>query len=199
MSQGPFSLQIFVRLFNYLFASVFTALVMTWVILPCFCVGAALVKMQFFHQPWPLLRSRLLWIGLGVGLPLNVLGLIAAQYAAQAPGWAMLNSWSMQIGGPLMTMMYLVMIMNWVDSGWWNGFANSVARLGRMALTGYLLESVLMTAVMLHWGLGRFGSTTWGERAVWVVGIYLLILLFANLWMSRFQYGPLEWLWRLGT
>ncbi|MDP1561383.1 MAG: hypothetical protein Q8M16_08300, partial [Pirellulaceae bacterium] len=70
MSQGPFAAQIFVRLFNYLFATVFAVLVMTWVILPCFCVGAALVKLQFFSQPWPLLRRRLVWAGLVVGLPL---------------------------------------------------------------------------------------------------------------------------------
>lgn len=199
MSQGPWAAQVVVRLFNYTFSLVFSILVMTWVILPCFCVGAALVKLRFFQEPWPILRQRLVWLGLGIGLPLNIAALILAQYTTVAPVTTLLQTIALQIGGPLMTLMYLVLIMNWVDSGQMEWFGQRIAALGRMALTGYLLESLLMSAVMLHWGLGRFGSTTWAERSLWVVGIYLLILIFANVWMSRFQYGPLEWLWRIGT
>jgi uncharacterized protein len=199
MAQGPFHEQVFVRLFNYLFASVFTALVMTWVVLPCFCVGAALVKLRFFSQSWPLLRQRLFWAGLLVGLPLNVLGLILAQFVREYPITTMLHSLALQIGGPLMTMMYLVLVMNWVDSGRGTTFTRAIGQLGSMALTGYLLESLLMSAVMLHWGLGRFGDTTWAERAGWVLFIYVAILLFANVWLSRFRLGPFEWLWRLVT
>jgi len=199
MTQGPWVAQVVVRLFNYAFSLVFSILVMTWVILPCFCVGAALVKLGFFQEPWPVLRRRMVWLGLLIGLPLNIVGLILAQYASVAPATTLLQTLTLQIGGPLMTLMYLVLIMNWVDSGHLTWLVQRIAALGRMALTGYLLESLLMSAVMLHWGLGRFGSTTWAERGLWVVGIYLLILVFANLWMSRFQFGPLEWLWRLGT
>ena len=199
MAQGPWAAQVVVRLFNYLFSLVFSILVMTWVILPCFCVGAALVKLRFFQEPWPLLRQRLVWLGMGVGLPLNLAGLILAQYTNVAPVTTLLQTLALQIGGPLMTLMYLVLIMNWVESGHFAWLGQRIAALGRMALTGYLLESLLMSAVMLHWGLGRFGSTTWAERGLWVMGIYLLILIFANLWMSRFHYGPLEWLWRIGT
>lgn len=199
MVEGPWAAQVVIRLFNYLFSLVFSILVMTWVILPCFCVGAALVKIRFFQETWPVLRRRLLGLGLIVGLPLNIASLILAQYTSVTPAIAMLQTLALQIGGPLMTMMYLVLIMNWVDSGHFVWLRERIAALGRMALTGYLLESLLMSAVMLHWGLGRFGSTTWAERALWVMGIYLLILVFANLWTSRFQYGPLEWLWRIGT
>lgn len=197
MSQGPFHEQVFVRLCNYLFASIFTALVMTWVVLPCFCVGAALVKLKFFDEPWPLLRHRLLWAGLLIGLPLNVFGVILAQSANEA--LVMGQSLAFQIGGPLMTLMYLVLVMNWVDSERGLAISRAIGQLGRMALTGYLLESFLMSAVMLHWGLGRFGDTTWAERAGWVLGIYAVILLFANTWLSRFRVGPLEWVWRMGT
>ncbi len=48
-------------------------------------------------------------------------------------------------------------------------------------------------------GLGRFGDNTWAERAVWLLGIYLVIAVFANLWMSKFSMGPLEWVWRVFT
>ena len=96
-------------------------------------------------------------------------------------------------------MMYLSLILNWAESGRYDWLAEKLARVGKKALTCYLLESVLMSAVMLHWGLARFGDNTWAERAVWLLGIYLLIAIFANLWMSKFSMGPLEWIWRAFT
>jgi uncharacterized protein len=68
-----------------------------------------------------------------------------------------------------------------------------------MGLSGYILESVLMSAVMLHWGLAWFGTTTWAERGALVIGIYAAILLLTNVWMRFFRIGPLEWVWRTVT
>ncbi len=86
-----------------------------------------------------------------------------------------------------------------VRSGTWGWLRDRFANVGRMALTCYLLESFFMSAIMLHWGWGRFGNNTWVERAVWLLSIYALILVFANIWMSRFKLGPIEWIWRVFT
>ncbi len=195
MTEGPFFAAASVRMFNYRFMSVFIVLVLFWVVLPCFCLGAALLKLGFLHGQLQHWRKRFIVWGLVVGLPLNVLAGIGAIMQGGFV-WNLVASVCLNIGGPLMSLMYLALILNWVDSGRAALLANALANLGRMALTGYLLESLLMSAVMLHWGLAKFGSTTWAERAGWVVVIYLAILLFSNLWMRRFRFGPLEWLWR---
>ncbi len=198
MTGGPFLSAAFVRVFHYLFSMPFLGLIMFWVVLPMFCWGAALLKLGFFHgkhRPW---RRRFIWLGLLIGLPLNILAAIGA-VIPDHPFWPFAAALGVNIGGPLMTLMYLSLILNWVDSGRGKSLAQALANVGRMALSAYLLESLLMSGVMLHWGLAQFGSTTWGERLWWLLGIYLMIVVFCNLWMKAFRIGPMEWLWRTLT
>ncbi len=67
---------------------------------------------------------------------------------------------------------------------------------GRMSLTGYLGESVLLSAIFCGWGLGWYGRL----GALACVGIALAVWaaleVFAKLWLSRYRYGPFEWLLR---
>ncbi|MBL8889700.1 MAG: DUF418 domain-containing protein [Planctomycetaceae bacterium] len=195
---GPFLAAMVVRVFNYLFASVFTILVMFWVILPCFCLGAALAKAGYFHDSNSRWRRRLIWTGMIIGLPLSIASVVASQNLGSWWGHLFATA-GMYVGGPLMGLMYLSAILLFVEAGKCSFVHRPLGRMGQMALTCYLLESLLMTAVMAHWGLAKFGDNTWFERFGWVLSIYLIILVFANLWMSRFQIGPLEWLWRFGT
>jgi uncharacterized protein len=196
--EGPFLTALTVRLFSYLFSSVFVILVMFWVILPCFCVGAALMKSGFFHDRNSVWRQRLIWSGLVVGLPLSIASVVASQNLGS--WWSYLLAFGgTYVGGPLLSLMYLSAILMLVETGRLIWLTTPLAQMGRMALTCYLLESLLMSVVMAHWGLAKFGDNTWSERFVWLIGIYFIILIFANLWMSRFQMGPLEWVWRVFT
>ncbi len=197
-TQGPFVAAAAIRLFHYLFCLPFFLTTFIWVVLPCFCVGAALLKLGFFHGQLPSWRNKFIRLGLFVGLPLNVLAAIGTLFHGHFLG-SLIATVGLSVGGPMMSLMYLSLIMNWVDSGRAAGLVRGLANLGKMGLTGYLLESTLMSGVMTFWGLQRFGNTTWIERAGWVVAIYLVILLFANIWMARFRFGPLEWLWRSFT
>ena len=195
MRNGPLAHAATIRAFNYAFSWVYVIAVMFWVILPCFCAGAALLKSGFFHGQLRAWRGRFIVLGLAVGLPLNIFAAWAVQ---QGHGslWMAAATLAMSLGGPLMSLMYLSLVLNWVDSGAAAAVARALARLGQMGLSGYILESVLMSAIMLHWGLGQFGSTTWAQRGLYVLGIYAIILVIANIWMRLFRFGPLEWLWR---
>ncbi len=198
MVDGPFGTAVVIRLFHYLFSAIFVVMVMFWVILPCFCIGAALLKSGFFDGRLPQWRKRFIVLGCFVGLPLSIVSVVCMQYPEEWVGQLVATLGS-QVGGPMMSLMYLSLVLNWAESGKFDWLAEKLARVGKMALTCYLLESVLMSAVMLHWGLARFGDNTWAERAVWLLGIYLVIAVFANLWMSKFSMGPLEWVWRVFT
>jgi uncharacterized protein len=64
-----------------------------------------------------------------------------------------------------------------------------------MALTNYLMQSVVMTAMSATYGFGWEPSTT-----VWV-GIntaffFAVQVPLSRWWLARFKYGPAEWLWR---
>lgn len=81
----------------------------------------------------------------------------------------------------------------------WQRRLRVLAPAGRMALTNYLSQSVF--GVMLFYGIGLGLGPRWGMAGV--LGAWALIfgpqVLLSHLWLARFRYGPLEWLWRWMT
>ena len=70
------------------------------------------------------------------------------------------------------------------------------APLGRMAFTNYLMQSLIFSAVFYGYGLGQFGKL--GVSATLCLGIivYIAQVLASQWWLARFNFGPVEWLWR---
>lgn len=72
-----------------------------------------------------------------------------------------------------------------------------LAPLGRMALTNYLLATVVFVAVGR--AIGLEGSARWGAAIALGAGILAVQAVLSPLWLRRFRYGPMEWLWRCVT
>jgi uncharacterized protein len=70
------------------------------------------------------------------------------------------------------------------------------APAGRMSLTGYLGESILLAATFCGWGLGLFGQLSIAEAALVTLLVWISLEIFAALWLGRFTHGPFEWLLR---
>jgi uncharacterized protein len=68
--------------------------------------------------------------------------------------------------------------------------------VGRMALTNYLVQSLVCTFVFYGFGLGLYGSVPRVGQLGVVVGVWLLMLVLSPLWLRYFRFGPAEWLWR---
>jgi uncharacterized protein len=76
--------------------------------------------------------------------------------------------------------------------------ATVFAPLGRMALTNYLTATVLVWAASL--ALGDWLRAPTPGRVIAVAGAVLFLQWFwSTLWLRRFRYGPVEWLWRWAT
>jgi uncharacterized protein len=72
-----------------------------------------------------------------------------------------------------------------------------LAAVGRMAFTNYIAQSLIMTTIF--WGgrgLGLFGEVDRPTLWAIVLAVWAVQLVWSPLWLSRFQMGPLEWLWR---
>jgi len=73
------------------------------------------------------------------------------------------------------------------------------APYGRMALTNYILQSIIGTFIFFGWGLGYLGQI----RTLYLFGMALLLIVIQTIlskyWLQTFKYGPLEWLWRSAT
>lgn len=70
---------------------------------------------------------------------------------------------------------------------------------GRMALTNYIGQSVSGMLLFYGVGLGLGASIGLSGTEVIAVGVFLLQIAFCTIWLHYFQFGPLEWIWRMLT
>lgn len=79
-------------------------------------------------------------------------------------------------------------ILNWLKK--------SLAAVGRMAFTNYIMQSLIGTFIFYSYGFGLFGTMDRTEQ-LWIVGaLWLVQLIVSPIWLKFFQFGPVEWLWR---
>jgi len=71
-----------------------------------------------------------------------------------------------------------------------------LAPVGRMALTNYLMQTILGILIFYGLGLGLGGNIGPVLCFPIAIGIYILQIIYSNWWFKYFQYGPLEWVWR---
>ena len=76
------------------------------------------------------------------------------------------------------------------------GLGVRLAAVGRMALTNYLMHSVICLLIFSGLGFGLVGELARAELYLVVIGIWILQLLYSPWWLAHFHYGPVEWLWR---
>lgn len=74
-----------------------------------------------------------------------------------------------------------------------------LAPAGRMALTNYLTQSIVGTLIFYGYGLGLWGQIDRIGQLAFVVGVFALQIVSSRMWLARFRFGPMEWLWRAAT
>ena len=67
---------------------------------------------------------------------------------------------------------------------------------GRMALTNYILQSLICSLVFYGYGLGYFGMTKLSNLLFISIAIIIFQFIYSWIYLKYFNYGPLEWLWR---
>jgi uncharacterized protein len=78
----------------------------------------------------------------------------------------------------------------------WRRMLFPFAAVGRMALTDYLMQSVLCTLFFYHYTTGLYGRIGPAIGLVPTVILYGAQVVFSNWWLKRYRFGPMEWVWR---
>lgn len=78
-------------------------------------------------------------------------------------------------------------------------FGSRLAAVGRMALTNYLMHSIICLFIFTGAGFGLLGAFSRLELLVLIALIWAFQLWFSTWWLSYYNYGPAEWLWRFLT
>ncbi|MCG8607458.1 DUF418 domain-containing protein [bacterium] len=102
-------------------------------------------------------------------------------------------------GSVLVSMAYVAVVMLVCQSRKLGGIRARLAAVGRMALTNYLMQTFIGVAIFYGYGLALFGKI--GRFNLWwfTLGIWILQMILSHWWLSRFRFGPAEWLWRTLT
>jgi uncharacterized protein len=147
-----------------------------------------------------LLRRLCIW-GIALGLPLNaVYATLIESVVRSQPGWSMtVATFAQAVGAPLLVLGYLGgLALLWLRPAW-RARLHGLVPLGRMALSNYLLQSLIATLVFYGYGLGMFGKVGIAAGVGLTLAIYAINWLVSHWWLRRYRFGPVEWLWRTLT
>lgn len=169
-----------------------------WRVTGLMLLGMGLMKFGIFSAR----RSRRfhligLMAGYGIGLPMVANG--AQRLIIHRFDFVYAFKFGQQynyIGSLFVAFAHICLVMLVFRSGIMRWLRNALAAVGRMALTNYLVHTVVFTTVFFGYGLGLFARfprvhLTWFVLAMWTVQ-----LIYSPLWLQRFRFGPCEWLWR---
>jgi uncharacterized protein len=76
----------------------------------------------------------------------------------------------------------------------WQRWLAPLGAVGRMALTNYLLQAVIIVPVCI--GFNLFGRVTPGLGVMLALAVWSAQVPASVWWLRRFSFGPAEWLWR---
>ena len=146
------------------------------------------------------LFRRLAWVGTPLGIGLGLLGgLVSTGRPAGIDdrGYDFANALLM-LGSLPAALGYMGIVVLMLYSRGAPARIRVLAPFGQMALSNYLMQSVVFALLFYAHGLGL-----WGIGRTQQVGIALLLCLLqiglSHWWMARFRYGPVEWVWRALT
>lgn len=74
--------------------------------------------------------------------------------------------------------------------------ARLLAAAGRMALSNYLAQSLILSLLFYGFGFGLFGRLGSAVTALLGLAVFAGQLVASDWWLQRFRFGPAEWLWR---
>ncbi|MEO8804741.1 MAG: DUF418 domain-containing protein [Burkholderiaceae bacterium] len=143
------------------------------------------------------LFRKLALYGLPVGIGLGLLtSLIAVSHTMgdRYDGWGIARGLIM-LGNLPACLGYVGLVVTMLHSRTAFSSIRVLAPAGRMALTNYLMQSLICMGVFYGFGLGHWGLPR-AQQVVFVVVVYAAQIAFSHWWLARFRYGPMEWLWR---
>ena len=167
-----------------------------WQLAGMMLLGAALMRSGWLKGQYSLQHYRRTGVLLVVvGVLINLPAIIVQCRLDWAYRWcAFLLQAPRELSAPFQTIGYTALML-----GFWPQFSRfklviAIACVGRMALSNYLLQTLICTTLFYQFGLFmKFDRLT---LLIFVIPVWLANLLFSWIWLRFYRQGPVEWLWR---
>jgi uncharacterized protein len=141
---------------------------------------------------------RVLIYGLIFGLIGNIVlsytMLIAPPFPPNALGIA--GTIGYVIGVPSLALFYVAAIATLWQKNARHRVLSVFVPVGRMALTNYLMQSIICVVLFYGYGFGLYGTFRATAATLTALVIFIFQIMFSALWLKYFNYGPMEWVWR---
>ncbi len=156
-----------------------------------FARSGALAEPKRFERLYRRLRLGALPVGLGLML------LSALWVPYLAPGTFTPTTGAAYALSSLASLLMCLGYLAWIVH--WHRHLRVLAPMGRMALTQYILQSLVCTWLFYGYGLGAFETLPRAWQVPFALALFALQVLLSHLWLKHFRFGPLEWVWRAMT
>lgn len=175
--------------------------------LPIFLLGLLVFRQGIFQDPAGNRRRlrKAMVLGLLIGIPANIASVWLQHIAPVGPS-AGAPTPLMAIGvtlnlfaRPVLSMGYAGAVALLFLNESWRRRMMPFAAIGRTALSNYLLQSIVCTTIFNGYGGGLFGRVHLAMLFLLSVVIYAIEAPLSQWWLSRYRFGPAEWLWRSMT
>jgi uncharacterized protein len=135
-------------------------------------------------------------LGWMVGLPANIAAawlFTRWQYLPLSSG-GLIGTAFQGVGVPMLALGYATTVALLVIDG--RRLITVFGPVGRMALTNYLMHSLICIVLSYGFGFGMWWHTGIAKAMAIAFAIIAIQIPVSALWLSRFRYGPVEWIWR---
>ena len=141
--------------------------------------------------------KNMIWVGFVPGLIISSLGLNQV-YSSDWSGAYVMNIGANYkfVSGLLMALGYIGLVIWIYKKGIFKKLQNRLQATGRMAFTNYIGMSLICTLIFNGHGLGLFGTFDRLQQFLIVIGLWVIMLIISPLVLKKYQFGPLESLWR---
>jgi uncharacterized protein len=174
---------------------------MRWTkLLAMFLLGFYAYRRQIFQNlsaNRPFIKRVLIY-----GLIFGVIGnLVLAYSMIDAPPfpptvWGIPGTIGYVVGVPTLALAYIAAIALLWQKDVWRSILQIIAPVGQMALTNYIMQSVICVFLFYGYGFGLYGSFYAAKATLTAFAIFLFQIIFSTIWLKFFTHGPLEWIWR---
>jgi uncharacterized protein len=173
---------------------------MFFLVFPLFLLGVYVGKRGIFQNieaNLSFIKKAWKW-GLIIGLSMSIVKFITAdQINNFLPNIHTLIFYvSSILGDTGLSIFYMTSIILLFQSKNWMLKLKPFGYVGRMALSNYLFQSIIATMIFYNYGLGLYGQIGPALGLLFVVVIFIGQILISKYWLERYQFGPMEWVWK---
>ena len=158
-----------------------------------FALGLAAGRRRLLSDAaWLERAARPLPLALGAGLAGN-LAFAAIEAAAPPPlsGEAVVREATLAVAAPALAFAFALLVLRWARRARRPAAVAALAAVGRSTLSNYLAQSAFGAGIV-----ARLGPIHPPAGLLLAAAVFGAQLLASSLWLARYRFGPVEWLWR---